>query len=235
MADIEKWLGKERIVGKTVIDIGSGSGIHSLSFSLLGAERVHSIDVDPVSVEATDALHHKMQNSPQWTVSQGSILDNGFVKRLGTFDIVYAWGVFHHTGSMWEAIANASSLVKPDGLFWFSIYAKGPRHQNDLALKRRYNAASPFRKRLMEARWIFGLMRNRLFSLKNPFAWNEKKERGMTVYHDIVDWLGGLPYEVADESEILRFMRECGFILEDLKVVAECGCSIYLFSRRRMN
>ena len=203
--DIIGWLGQENIKNKKVIDIGSGSGINSLVFFKLGAEKVLSFDFDLHSVEATSSLWGIAGKPPNWSVFHGSILDTELIHQLGKFDIVYSWGVLHHTGDMWNAIENAASLVNEGGYFWITIYAKGPNYEKHLNLKRRYNAASPFKKRMMELIFIVKNMGYRaLYLKKNPLKWNQKRIRGMDTYHDIVDWLGGLPYEVASENEIVN-------------------------------
>jgi SAM-dependent methyltransferase len=229
--DIEEWLGVNSVSGRTVLDIGCGSGIHSLSFYLLGARTVHSFDFDEYSVEATRSLWEKEGKPANWVVSHGSILDAEYLKpfRAG-FDIVYSWGVLHHTGSMWEALYNSIRLVKTGGKLWIALYVKGPQYPDQLALKQKYNASSGLGKKWMIYRTIGRIMLRRLKHLDNPFAWNEKISRGMNVYHDIVDWLGGLPYEVASEDEVVRACRGKGLILERIKAAVEGGCSTYVFS-----
>lgn len=231
--DIEEWLGRDAVAGKTVLDIGCGSGIHSLCFHLLGAKQVVSLDVDPYSVESTRLLWEKAQRPSNWKVIEGSVLDKDFVAGLGTHEIVYSWGVLHHTGSMWEAIANASTRVEPGGRFWIALYVKGPTYPSDLALKQKYNRASKLGKKMMEWQYIYGIMRERWKSGQNPLKWNEKRERGMDVYHDVVDWLGGLPYEVASKEEVEEFCRERGFTTEKIDDDPTRANIIYLFSLPR--
>ena len=226
--DIEDWLGTGFVSGKTVVDVGSGSGLHSLAFQSLGARQVLSFDADANSVEATRRLWEKAGKPSNWTVSQGSILDPDLVGTLGRFDIVYSWGVLHHTGAMWQAVENCFPLVAPGGKLWLSLYAKGPRYAKDLALKRRYNAASSLGKRWMVYTWIGRHVLGRLKGLQNPFAWS--KNRGMNMYHDVVDWLGGLPYEVASEDEVVTQARQNGFVLERVLVKSEGSCNIYVFN-----
>ena len=141
-ADLDHWIGLKNIEGRSVVDIGSGSGLSSLAFRRAGCARLVSIDVDPKSVEATATL---ASGSPElldgWEIRQGSILDDELVNGLGRFDIVYSWGVLHHTGSMWRALENAARMCADNGLLWISIYQGGPRYESDLALKRRYNEA----------------------------------------------------------------------------------------------
>lgn len=230
-ADIESWLGAERLKGKTVVDVGCGSGIHSLCFTGLGAARLVSLDVDVNSVDATRSLWQQAGRPDSWDVRHGSILDRNFVDTLGTFDIVYSWGVLHHTGAMWEAIAQAARLVKPGGLFWLALYVKGPNYVKDLALKQRYNAASAFGRKLLVGQRIAHRMIRLVRQGRNPLAWNARKERGMDTYHDIVDWVGGLPYEVASREETVEFLGSRGFTLTRVDEYPERWNNIYLFER----
>ncbi len=231
MVDIEKWLGREKVNDKTVLDIGSGSGIHSLCFYLLGAKEIFSLDVDPYSVESTKLLRQKAGNPPNWTVTEASILDRTFVGELKEYELVYSWGVLHHTGSMWEAIRNVGALVKKDGILWIAIYVQTPAYPQELELKKSYNRASRLGKKRIEWTEISKIMKERWRDGKNPFAWNEKRGRGMDAYHDLLDWLGGLPYEVASAEEVISFCEGEGFTLQ--KVDDRDANIVYLFSRER--
>src|SRR5204862_4265084 len=94
------------LAGKTFLDIGSGSGLFSLAARRLGA-RVHSFDFDPKSVACTRQLKRRyFFEDAGWKIEEGSALDSDYLKTLGTFDIVYSWGVLHHTGEMWKALGN---------------------------------------------------------------------------------------------------------------------------------
>jgi len=231
-ADIEQWLPRDAVRGRCVVDIGCGSGIHSLCFHDLGASRLVSFDVDEHCVAATRLLWDRAGQPPNWEVVHGSVLDAPFVQSLGAFDLAYSWGVLHHTGAMWQAIANASALVKPGGLFWLALYVKGPNYATDLALKRRYNAASEIGKKVLIGERIAHRMVRLLRQGRNPLNWNERKERGMDTFHDIVDWVGGLPYEVASRDETVQFLGDRGFTLESIAEHPERWNNIYLFARR---
>ena len=226
--DIRHWLGD--VHGKTVVDVGSGSGINSLAFCRLGAKSVHSFDYDPLSVQATRKLK-ATKSGQNWTVERGSVLDDDYIESLGQFDIVYSWGVLHHTGSMWEAIEKCARLVKPGGLMWISLYAKGPLYQKHLALKKKFNASSQLGKRLMIGRKILRKMASAAKHGRNPLKWNHTVGRGMNEYHDIVDWLGGLPYETATADEVVQFTRRIGLVMERIRPTKEQDCSIYVMSR----
>lgn len=232
--DILNWLSIGDIKSKKVIDIGCGSGLHSFCFHGNGAEELISIDVDPRSVEATNILRARAGSPSTWSVSTVSILDKSILPALGKFDVVYSWGVLHHTGEMWKAIENASTLVKPGGLFWISLYQKGPGYEKDLAIKQKYNNFTPLQKKLFVLKRILKIMWKRLKKGQNPFSWNEKVARGMHKYHDIIDWYGGLPYEVASKNEIETFLIEKNFKLIRDHQRKERTCSIYLFKKESL-
>lgn len=231
--DIRDWIPESEIKGKRVIDVGCGSGIHSLAYFTLEASEIISIDYDPSSVEATTFLWERSGKPDHWKVMHGSALDSDFLEKFGQFDIVYSWGVLHHTGEMWKAIGNVLPLCKPGGYCWISIYVKGPNFQRDLERKRNYNKAGNLIKRWMEFRYfIFPLMYGLLRAGKNPFRWNRQQERGMNTYYDIRDWLGGLPYEVASKEEIISFFEKDGFTLERIREYPEGSCNVYLFRKK---
>jgi len=238
-ADLEKWLGKEYISNKTIIDIGCGSGVHSLGFYLLGAKEILSIDIDPHSVSATKSLWEKHGKPDNWKIKKESVLDSDFISRycVKHFDLVYSWGVLHHTGDMWKAMENATKFLTKGSYFWVALYDKGPRYNKDLALKKKYNRSSNFGKWIIEKRYIFKMYMKSLINrdykkLGGIFLRrNDYNLRGMDKKHDLKDWLGGLPYEVASLEEIIAFARERQLVLEKISVGSEGANNICLFSK----
>src|SRR5687768_336406 len=119
---LQDMLQRSRLDGLSFLDIGSGSGLSSLAARRLGA-RVHSFDYDPQSVACTSELRRRyFPADPNWVVEQASVLDADVVRRVGTFDIVYSWGVLHHTGGMWRALDHAAIPVAPGGKLFIAIY-----------------------------------------------------------------------------------------------------------------
>jgi 2-polyprenyl-3-methyl-5-hydroxy-6-metoxy-1,4-benzoquinol methylase len=233
-ADIEQWLGTASLAGQRVLDIGSGSGVHSYCMHAMGARELVSFDFDAHSVQATAALHARAGSPHSWTVRHGSVLDADFLASLGTFDIVYSWGVLHHTGQLWQAIRNAATRVAQHGIMFFSIYAKGPEYADHLALKQRYHRASLSGKRKMEFDWIRERYDLRAQRGEVPDAWwTDGRERGMDAYCDLVDWLGGLPYEVATLPELVTALHALGIeTVRSRECPGDGGCHIVIGKRR---
>lgn len=223
--DLDRWFSNRvDLKGKEIIDIGSGSGIHSLMLYSMNPKKLYSFDFDKHSVAATKSLWEKSGSPNDWQVNHGSVLDKKYLLGLGKFDLVYSWGVLHHTGNMWEAIENASEMVKPNGYFLLAIYQGVKTYEYDLDLKKKYNKTGYLGKKGLEfSKFIWPLMKNRIKWRENPFKWNKKVGRGMDTYHDIVDWLGGLPYEVASDEQIQSFLKPFGFKLIEKDMNESCG------------
>lgn len=229
-------LGRARLDGCSFLDAGSGSGLFSAAAVGLGAAVV-SFDYDEDSVEATRSLRpHGAEDT--WRVVQGSLLDEAHMRQLGAFDVVYCWGVAHHTGKMWQALDSLSRSVRPGGKLVISIYNHQGRESRLWTwVKRQYNATVWLRPALIAYAWL------RLWALKSlidlvrlrPFhSWrtNCDDKRGMTAWHDLIDWIGGYPFEVARPDDILDFYRARGFTLEKMKTCAGGhGCNEFVFSR----
>jgi len=207
--------------GRTFLDIGCGSGIHSLAALRAGASHVVSFDIDPLSVQTTEKIRDAYGDASRWEVKAGSILDTTFLAALPPSDIVYSWGVLHATGRMWEAVRHAGGLVKQRGLFYIGLYTTDSKSGYWTRIKIRYNRASRLGKRLMEMKHIVRyLLISNLARGRNPFRTLREypRRRGMSYFTDVRDWLGGYPYEHARPQEVLRFCRKTlGFELINLK------------------
>lgn len=223
--------------GRSFLDIGCGSGLHSLAALQSGASAITSFDYDLQSVETTMKLHELAGSPPHWKVMQGSVLDRAFVESLPSADVVYSWGVLHHTGSMWEAVDNTAHCMSDASLLYIALYSSdvyvSPTPEYWIKLKRAYNSAGPLRKRLMESKYAGRRMLGCIKRGENPFKYvkDYKVSRGMSYWHDLKDWLGGYPMEFAGNKETETFCRD-RLGLKLCNITAGEGCTEYLFQHQ---
>jgi 2-polyprenyl-6-hydroxyphenyl methylase/3-demethylubiquinone-9 3-methyltransferase len=237
---LRKMLEVQDLRGRRFLDIGSGSGLFSLAARRLGA-RVHSFDYDPQSVACTAELRRRyFPGDPEWQVEKGSALDQSYMQRLGLFDVVYSWGVLHHTGAMWPAIELATIPVAPGGRFFIAIYNKQrPLVSSFTTWMKKKTAALPRAGQAVVAAayvaWCAPLeLLSDLYRRRNPLAryFGYKANRGMSRWYDAVDWVGGYPYESAKPEEVFDFCRQRGFSLDRLVTHGgDHGCNEFVFTR----
>jgi 2-polyprenyl-6-hydroxyphenyl methylase/3-demethylubiquinone-9 3-methyltransferase len=226
---------------KSFLDIGSGSGLFSLAARRLGA-RVHSFDFDPQSVACGEELKRRyFPNDDSWTIEEGSVLDANYLESLGPFDVVYSWGVLHHTGRMWKALENAQQRVAPGGKLFIALYNDtGSQSARWKWIKRTYNklprfARLPFTLAVIAPEEAKSIVKHLI--RMNPVGYvrtwsNYNQRRGMNRWRDIIDWVGGYPYEVSTPDEVFDFYRQRGFILTKLNCGrVGLGCNQFVFQK----
>jgi len=231
-----RMLGVDSLGGRSFLDVGCGSGLLSLAARRLGA-RVHSLDYDPASVACTRELRRRYFDGDScWTVEAGSVLDADYMASLGRFDIVYAWGVLHHTGQLWRACENVILPLARDGLLFVSIYNdQGAWSERWRRVKRLY-VSGPVGRALVRSAFIPGTYVRNLAAdlvwMRNPLRRyaDYKQRRGMSVHHDLIDWLGGYPFEVAKPEEVFEFFAARGLQLRKLRTQGgTMGCNEFVF------
>jgi 2-polyprenyl-6-hydroxyphenyl methylase/3-demethylubiquinone-9 3-methyltransferase len=246
IAEAEKnlieFLGEKSLDGRSFLDVGSGSGLSSLAARRLGA-MVTSFDYDGQSVACTEELRRRyLPDDPSWIIEQGSVLDTEYLAGLGQFDIVYSWGVLHHTGAMWQAMANIKTVVKTGGLLFIAIYNDcGEVSRSWLERKRRYNALPQILRPFyaiyvwmpQELRSLAGSMRSGELRTYIRELTSPSSGRGMSWLHDVIDWVGGYPYEYASVKDITDFYRRDGFEPVKIRENSSYGCHQLVFKRVR--
>jgi len=236
---LRRLLEAERLDGRRFLDVGSGSGLSSLAARRLGAS-VHSFDADEASVACTAELRRRHDaTDAAWRVEHGSVLDEEYMRALGTFDVVHAWGVLHHTGAMWRALENVLIPLAPGGRLIVTIYNdQGRRSRAWRAVKRTYNRL-PGAARVLYGAGVIGAIEGRaavrhLLTLRPHVyvrEWTRYGQyRGMTRLYDWIDWIGGYPFEVARPEEIFDFYRRRGLSLSRLHTTSGPGCNEFVFT-----
>lgn len=224
---LKEMLRVQNLAGKSFLDVGSGSGLFSLAARRLGA-KVFSFDYDPASVECTRALRQRFfPNDPDWAVEAGSVLDDTYLAKLPRFDIVYSWGVLHHTGSMWKSLGNVAPLVLPEGKLFIAIYNdEGPFSRYWMVVKRLYVRHPMLRWPLILIHTIYPFLPSQVY---RALTGRLQKERGMSAWYDLIDWVGGYPFEVASIRELFEFYRDNGFRLDTIQTTNRSGCNELVF------
>jgi 2-polyprenyl-6-hydroxyphenyl methylase/3-demethylubiquinone-9 3-methyltransferase len=215
------------LAGKSFLDVGCGSGLSMLAALRLGAASVHGVDLDPASVEAARGLLTHNAPGRSWSVEVRSVFDlDPAAKR---YDIVYSWGVLHHTGAMWRAVDCAASMVAPGGVFVLALYHRTP-FCGLWRVEKRIYAHGP--------RWLQSAIRGvykaayvtaltlRGRSARRYIA-DYSRNRGMKWHHDVHDWLGGYPYESVLPAEVSNHLMPRGFAME--RVFENCAGTVGLF------
>ncbi len=222
--------------GRSFLDIGCGSGLHALAAAKLGVSRIMVVDIDPDSVATSRAVLTNKGVSVPWRADTMTVfnLDRA---REGTFDIVYSWGVLHHTGNMWEAVAKAASMVAPNGLLVIALYRKTRLDRFWKLEKRLYAHAPQLFQSVVRAAYtaVFRLGKLVTGGSFKEYVANYRSSRGMDFYHDVHDWLGGYPYETTLAPEVdarlvgLGFKAERVFARPISNGILGSGCDEYVY------
>lgn len=243
VSDLQRLSGRERFDGLSFLDIGCGSGLHALAAIRMGAARVVGVDIDADSVAASRTTLARFAPMADARFDVVSVFDMT-PETHGGFNLVYSWGVLHHTGDMYRALSSVAGLVEPGGVFMVALYRKTPLCGIWEAIKQWYASATPRGQQRARFAYIsfvrMGLaMTGRDFK---SYVSNYENRRGMNFYNDVHDWMGGYPYQSISPDECRAFFTELGFGLEReflqssaLFGLLGSGCDEFAFTRTRVN
>jgi 2-polyprenyl-6-hydroxyphenyl methylase/3-demethylubiquinone-9 3-methyltransferase len=220
-----EFLGVDDLRDRTFLDIGCGSGLHSLAALRSGAREIFAFDYDADSVAASTFCHRYAGSPQNWRIVQGSVLDETFMTGVPQADIVYSWGVLHHTGDVWRAIRNAAGRVPVGGLFYIALYSadvQRPPYTAEFWLdtKQEYLRSGWLGQRRLEWWYIWNFYLGKDMRQLPAFVRrviDYRKNRGMDIMADLRDWLGGWPMEFVYDQEAVRFCETMGLKLEKMK------------------
>ena len=216
---------------KSFLDVGCGSGLFSLAASTMGCNKIYSIDVDNSSIKSTQIVRNNFKKkSLNWKVEKVSLIGDNFKKKCFNYDIIYCWGVAHHTGNMFKAFKNLSDVAKLNSYLIIAIYNdEGLKSKIWWLIKFIYNFVpqglkklyaffimSIIRKLYVIIRLLFTLKFNELYSFLKK---KTKRTRGMNKEIDIMDWVGGYPYEYIKFNDLKKY-----FIAKGFKVIKSHQC-----------
>lgn len=232
----------EYLKGRSVLDIGCGSGLHALSALRGGASHVTGIDIDPLSVQTAQKVIEQSWKEPNYNFVAHNILSDAPNPALReTYDIVYSWGVLHHTGDLWAAVEKAAERVAPGGLFVIALYKKSPLCDVWRKEKKFYTSLPTWGRRVLDYIYAGAYLLGKLIQGENPAEYlrDYERERGMDFMTDVRDWLGGYPYQSATADEVRAQVEAKGFQTEvfyntappRLRGLFGCGCAEYVFSK----
>lgn len=114
------------VSGKKVLEIGCGMGMDLLQFAKKGA-KVVGVDLVARHIKLANRLFEiEKINSEDYRIFQADAEDLPLTGR--TFDLVYSFGVLHHTPNIERAIDEIWRILKPDGRIIIGLYHKNSWH-----------------------------------------------------------------------------------------------------------
>jgi len=190
------------------------------------------------SVQCARKLREQFyRDDKDWTIVEGSVLDAQFMGSLGTFDIVYSWGVLHHTGEMWRALDVVDLAVRPGGQLFLAIYNdQGVVSKRWRFVKRLFCSGRAGRAVVCSVfipYFVFEGAAVDIVNWRNPLARYTQyvSQRGMSRFHDVMDWLGGYPFEVAKPEQIIEHYLARGCRLTRLITTNGSGCNQFVLRK----
>lgn len=226
---LQSLLQLESLQGMSFLDVGCGSGLFAIAAHQLGATRVTGIDINSRCVTVAEENRKRLAPKARITFLQASALSPESLQSLGLFQIVYAWGSLHHTGALWDGIRNVAKQVLPGGTLVLAIYNKHITSPTWKWIKWLYNQLPGWGQQLMTIFFVGIIYIAKFFvTRRNPL----NKQRGMDFWYDVIDWIGGYPYEYATPREVETFVSTQGFALRRyIAAQVPTGCNEFILDK----
>lgn len=230
--DFRALIGDIQLENKTFLDIGCGQGLSALIASEEHADVVCN-DINHISEQLLKLNKAHFDISNPITFIKGSILEKSIIEKIKEchteYDIVHSWGVVHHTGNMYSAIDALCNLVKKEGYLVLAIYNRHWSSPYWKLIKYLYNKSPNLIRRMMICLFYYIIyIAKYLVTHKSPM----EKQRGMDFYYDVIDWVGGYPYEYASIQEISDYVETKGFkLVKSISAEVPTGCNEMIFKR----
>jgi SAM-dependent methyltransferase len=181
--------------GRDALDAGCGGGRWTLGLLRLGC-RVTAVDFSPHALESTRA---QMARLAPVALAEGrlateklDLLSMPAALAGRRFDVVFSFGVLHHTGDTRRALGNVAGLTRDDGVLFAYLYGARsltPARRLALALARAGLAPFGFRaKRMLLARILPGRDAHQAFDLLSPLV-NDRQ-----THEEVEGWLRELGF-----------------------------------------
>ena len=237
VTSLKKLTNKKSLNNLSFLDIGCGSGLSSLAAIQLNCKKIYAIDQDEQSIKTTKKVLQKSRFKKVKVEKKDLFMLNEKEK----FDIVYSWGVLHHTGNMLEAIKKSTKMVSKNGMLILALYKKTKLCNLWKIEKYIYKSSPKVIQNFIKNLFIFLFKLAMILKRKNfsNYINDYKTKRGMDFYHDVHDWLGGYPYESISFEEISKIMDKFGYkMIRSFQVKKQIGffgtgCDEYVFKPKK--
>ena len=237
VTSLKKLTNKKSLNNLSFLDIGCGSGLSSLAAIQLNCKKIYAIDQDEQSIKTTKKVLQKSRFKKVKVEKKDLFTLNEKEK----FDIVYSWGVLHHTGNMLEAIKKSTKMVSKNGMLILALYKKTKLCNLWKIEKYIYKSSPKVIQNFIKNLFIFLFKLAMILKRKNfsNYINDYKTKRGMDFYHDVHDWLGGYPYESISIEEISKIMDKFGYkMIRSFQVKKQIGffgtgCDEYVFKLKK--
>jgi ubiquinone/menaquinone biosynthesis C-methylase UbiE len=116
---IKRYADFEVARGQTVLEIGVGLGTDHVQFARAGAD-LYGVDLTDRSIELV-----KRRLQLEGLRSQLQVADaESLPFPDASLDVVYSWGVLHHTPDTRRAVAEAARVLRPGGRICVMVYSR---------------------------------------------------------------------------------------------------------------